>query len=711
MFLHEELSRAKGVNNVYNVLLSEAYNGGKKNDYMRNVYADDFKKYYEIYKNGTALKYCNTLTQEYHFLNTITLEFDQVNQYSEFLDSVEQNAQQLSTISIFLESESNYDMENILATANAFEKMRGIKIQYYPQKGLVTALNFELTDVITIFAMLLVATVLVRRERDNGLLSLIRSMPAGRLHTAIAKIIALGLSLALILIGLYGTNLLHCNSLYGLGPLTRSIQSVPQLMRSTWKLTIFQYLFCFFVTKWLASFICGIWVMLAMILGKRLITGILGALLFICFNLVIRSIVPATSRLNILKYANLVSILRTNELLGTYRNLYWFDHPISILLVECAAATLFGILSISSFCVLFCRHYFSSSARHPICFFYKRKMPLFTTIARQESYKLFVMQGVAVILLLFGGFQIYTAITTKSYIDVDEIYYRYYIKQVEGPLVQESLDWLTIQQKEFSPIYQLKSAVNSKKITAEEYSMAIQGYSDLQEKMNGFLRVLYKLQDIKQKPRTELVYESGWLKLFDQYDTEDLTATLCISILCSVCFSGLFAMEQQTGMIKVISATPLGRHTNVGTEHFVVFISIFIQPIFPIRNQQISFKACLIYSPIVYCDFGIYAWIQCIEQLRIVQKHSGSIFLICNCIIDICKSKRFGKSIALLKNSIRPNSLNRNGILHRMGNLKHVFLLFEISCKRFDQQYSSFFFRTTFRFCGSPRTFQYRFSD
>lgn len=91
----------------------------------------------------------------------------------------------------------------------------------------------------------------------------------------------------------------------------------------------------------------------------------------------------------------------------------------------------------------------------------------------------------------------------------------------------------------------------------------MQGYSSLQQKMNVFQRVIYKAQMLKEKPRMEMVYESGWLKLFDQYDTQDLPDTLWASILCAVCFSGLFAMERQTGMIKVIGTTPLGRRATV----------------------------------------------------------------------------------------------------------------------------------------------------
>jgi len=61
--------------------------------------------------------------------------------------------------------------------------------------------------------------------------------------------------------------------------------------------------------------------MLAMLFARRLFTGALGALALIVFNLFIRSVIPATSRLNVIKYANLISLLRTNELLGGYRNL------------------------------------------------------------------------------------------------------------------------------------------------------------------------------------------------------------------------------------------------------------------------------------------------------------------------------------------------------------------------------------------------------
>lgn len=581
-FLHTALARTQGLSRIYNVLREEAWNGGRQNESLRAEYAADFEEYYDLYTAGNFLRYGETLSQEYRFLNTIVLEFEQVNGYEAFLDSIDQKADQLASISIFANSASGYDMENIRTTQQAFRDMRGTPIRYYPQKGLLTALDFALTDVVAVFAMVLIATVLVRTERDNGLLALIRATPAGRLATAGAKLLALGVSLLIVLVGLYGVNLAYCGALYGLGPLSRTIQSVPGLMRSTWRLTVGGYLGCFLFSKWAAALVCGAWVMLAMLCARRLFTGALGALALLAANLLIRSLIPATSRWNVLKYANLISLLRTNELLGGYRNLYWFDHPIPLLLVECVAAVLFGVLFLAAFCHAFSRRIFTAAPRggsvagllrfrpharsRPITPKARLKIlraPAFTTPLRQEIYKLFLMQGAALLLALFAAFQIYTAVTAESYIDANEIYYQYYMKHIEGPLTQQSVEWLRGQNEEFKPIYQLQAAMASGQITAQEYGNMIQGYTSLQQKMTVFLRVWYKAKAVQKTPGAQLVYETGWLKLLDVAGTADLPDALWSAALCALCCAGLFAMERQTGMVHVIGTTPLGRRHTV----------------------------------------------------------------------------------------------------------------------------------------------------
>ena len=48
---------------------------------------------------------------------------------------------------------------------------------------------------------------------------------------------------------LYGVNLAYCGATFGLGPLTRTIQGVPALMRCTMQITVGQYLFRFFARQ------------------------------------------------------------------------------------------------------------------------------------------------------------------------------------------------------------------------------------------------------------------------------------------------------------------------------------------------------------------------------------------------------------------------------------------------------------------------------
>ena len=90
-----------------------------------------------------------------------------------------------------------------------------------------------------------------------------------------------------------------------------------------------------------------------------------------------------------------------------------------------------------------------------------------------------------VISVIFGGYQV---ATTESYLDADEIYYRYYMQKVEGPYTMDTVAKLQEMQAEFVPIYNLQAALQSKKITTEDYQSMMSAYGNLQQKMKAFER-------------------------------------------------------------------------------------------------------------------------------------------------------------------------------------------------------------------------------
>ena len=476
--------------------------------------------------------------------------------YGDFLQSVQTKANQLSGISIFQNDRTGYDLRNIELTAQVYAGLTETPIDYFPQKGLYTAISYAFTDLILLASMLLLALILVRQERDSGLLSLVRSLPGGRLKTALAKLAAFAASLLVVLTVLYGVNLAYCSASFGLGSLNRTIQSVPALMRCTMQITVGQYLFRFLLAKWAGAFVMGLWVMLAALVAKRAAAGWVGALVLPLAMYGIHAAIPATSHWNVVKYANMVSLLQTNELLGNYRNLFWFGSPVSLPLVEWLTAAVLGGSLFAGFCAVFAKAQLLPTAKRSLT------LPLShttraTSVPREEGRKLLLMNGAAVFLAAFLAFGIYQGVTSESYLDADEIYYAYYMKHISGPWRTESYNWLTEQGKEFAPMLEVQRRV----IGGELSSDALLAYNSLQQKYTVYQQIVQSNIQyyLKQNPGAWLVYETGYKKLFGFTGTADVQDTLLAGLLCALCFSGLFAMERKGGMDEILAATPLGR--------------------------------------------------------------------------------------------------------------------------------------------------------
>jgi len=523
-------------------------------------YKEIFEKYNDIYIAGNYLKYADNIFTEFNFLNKISLEIEQINNYENFLSEIQNKATQLSQISIF-SKEGSYDSLNIKATAKAYEDISGIATSYYPQEGLVTALNFRYSDLILIMLMILLASHIVRNEKDSGLLTLIRTSAAGKTKTAIAKLLAMSASLLISVITVYIVNLIYCNATFGLGNLLRSIQSIPYLMRSTLKINILEYLFIFVFTKWIAALICGTWILFCMLISKRVFIGYFLSLSFPLINLLIRNAIPATSHLNVIKYANLASLLTTNEILGSYRNIYWFGKPVQLFLVEIIAALIFSVVFITLFILTF-EHFQLSKSEVKFFNFKIFKKIKSTTILRQEWYKLLIMNGGIVVLIIFSVFQMYTAYTSENYITAEEMFYAYYMKALTGPYDIDAYNFILSESEKFKPLVDAQKMFQYGAISNEEYNVFMSANYALNLEYSVFNNVLTKINILTSDISSQLIYDTGYIKLFDLHNIYDVKDYLYITLVICVMFSGLFCIEKTSGVIKILKTTPLGmRHT------------------------------------------------------------------------------------------------------------------------------------------------------
>ena len=590
-FLHERLDECEGILKIDNYYRQLAYGGSYLASY-REENAPLFDAYEQIYRDKSYPLYTDDLSTDYQLFRELCGEYDTVAAYPEFLQSVQTRAGQLAGISIFHNDATGYDLKNIEQTAEVYAGLGETVIRYYPQKGIYTAISYPFTDGILLAAMLLLALLLVRRERDSGLLQLVRSMPGGRLKTALAKLAAFGFGLFGVILVLYGVNLAYCGAAFGLGPLERTIQSIPALMRCTMQITAAQYLLCFLLAKWAAVFAMGLWVMLAALWARHAAAGWAAALAVPLAMYGVRELIPATARLNVIKYANLVSLMQTNELLGNYRNLYWFGSPVGLPLVEWAAAAGYTAIFGTAFCLVFARCWLLPAKKEkfslPVC---HKTRP--TVVFIEEGRKLLVICGAGVFAAAFLLFCISQGMTSRSYLDADEIYYAGYMKEISGPFTQSSADWLTGQGEEFAPMLETQKRIQSGKAPPE----ALYAYMAQQQKYNVYTRIISGNINgyLKEHPGAWLVYETGYRKLFGLSGTADLQDSLYAGLLCAVCFAGLFAMERRGGMEDILCATPLGRRDTVSAK---LILSALL-------SSVIALSSCLPHLWQVLRDYGL----------------------------------------------------------------------------------------------------------
>lgn len=562
-FLKEQYERIHGVYQVYRILSDQA-RGVYGNRNVREEFSNIFDSYEEIYQNHTYALYTEDLQTENFLLKELLDELDTVSNYSKFLENLQTKATGLTDISIFQNNAENgksYSQKNIEKTVAAYAGMGNVNIRYFPQKGLLTALDYQFTDLILVAAMILLSSLLIRQERDNNMIHVVRSTPGGRLSTAIAKICALALSLLVVLTLLYGVNLVYCGLIYGLGPLSRSIQSVPALMYCTMRISVGQYLGCFLLAKWVGTVVMGLWVMLAMLGARRTFMGWCAALALPVMQWLVRCIVPSTSNLNVMKYANLASLMRTNELLGNYRNLYWFGTPVALPLVEWSSAAVYALVLIIAVCLLFCRGKMQPT---PVFtgFTYKKTKTKATTIFLEESRKLFVLGGAAVIMIAFAGYETVQVFHSDRAITAVEVHYENYMREWEGPYTKATYDKMIQESQKFIPLLKMWDA-SQHNAEYEEYDENIR-YDLLIDRYEAFQNIKYEnISYIAEHPNAQLVYEKGWETIFGWNEEDDLRDVLCAGILCCICCAGLFSFEKKGGMQRVIMSTPLGRCTTV----------------------------------------------------------------------------------------------------------------------------------------------------
>ena len=513
----------------------------------------------EAYLAGDYLDFGTNIAEELRLSNQLLPEAQEVQKYPQILQQIQADANKISSISIF--QTDAYRTAETKAAADAFSGMEAVTTGYYPATGMMRAINQNATDYLLLACMLVFSLGLIRTDMDSGMLLFILTHRKGKASTAAAKIQAFCLALLAAVVLLYGENLLYCQAIYGLGPLTRSIQSLPAFSRCTLQITTGEYLILFLLMKWLAACIMGLFAMIISLLAKQAYTGYLATILFWGGCLLARTAVPATGHANFFKYTNPISFLQTNELLGAWKSVYWFGTPVPRHFVEAAAAAFLFVLCCAGFLLIFCRKHFvqggsraSSAKRH-------RRPVKVHSIWWQECYKALILQGAALVLAVFLAVQINSAVQKEAYFTPEELLYQKCMLQLSGPWDRDAYEtWQELKASAWPEQEENANILLQQTLETKVYP-GIQSVARSQKEGKP-LQIVYE----KGYEQLFCLDDEGLLQLYPDLPRADQTRMKWIvycTAMVSTCCVDIFAVERSTKLEHLLGTTRFGRKTLV----------------------------------------------------------------------------------------------------------------------------------------------------
>jgi|GEM_PF-931321 len=554
-----------------------------------------------IYNQNEEPRYTPRRSSEYALYSQVLDEMKHVLEYDVYLSSVLDSRNAKSSISIFARDE--YSIRNEKKTREDFEKLRGNRAEFLGARGINLITEFDISDLIGLILIAIIAVSLVALENEESTMILLRSTPHGRKKCACAKYL-LGMMLSLITtLLLYGYRILLIGLTYGYGNLHGVIQSVPGYESCPFLLSIKEYLFLYVMLK--ALICCSLFSLFFYMAAKfRQSRQIYIAIVFLVgISAVFYYVIDIHHWLSYLKLLNPVALLDTEYLITRYKNINVFGYPVRYISVAAAAASAmavcFGILGIREFC----RHFTSqnmlimtvkqkiSDRLHVIrrikYIFHGKTALFFYEIKKSWIYEkgIILLACVAAVIIIT-----YKPMTERLY-EIKDIYYKQYVKELEGEYTDEKLQYLYEQLREVND--------TRKRLESGEVfeASAISILSQKIRREEGLLEAISYAEYLKDTDKGSFVYSRGYdILLGADEENRDLIFTVISAVLLMIGLSiPIWGIEESSGMKQVLRISYHGRKTTSAYKYINMLIAGIA-----------AFS--VIYIPWIYKVYGAYGF-------------------------------------------------------------------------------------------------------
>lgn len=567
VFLNAQYEKATAYRIIEQVKSIEAEQGDASSliiETLKQEHPGFYEKYINNYNPKEKPLYTQNYSLEEAFFSEILKEYQLVSSYPEFLAEINEKAQNLLQISIFKTNNHNiFSERNIQKTKHDFETIKEVSIRYDTSKGFMTATGFILTDILLIGALFVIASVLIYDEKKKDMFSVLRPTPRGRNNLIFSKIAAMGISALAVTILLFAVNFIWCASVFGLGDLSRSLQSNGAFMGSILPLSTGQYIGVYLLVKWAGAFLSGLFILLITLLFQQQVFALFSISTLYGFSFLLYTLIPPLSNYNWIKYINPSAILRTNELFTHYLNFNLFQHPVNMIpVLEIFFILMIAILLSTLLLVFIKKKNFRSG--HTLGIFTSKnfRVPIGSSLFSHELYKLLFGNKALLFILLFLALMWSNIQSKPPYQSSQEIIYRSYMQTLHGDMNAEKQAYIEQEQKALDHAQKQVETINAMKfageITPPEASELMAPYEIILQKREIFDQVLMRIDYVNSNKDAKFLYDLGYQKLLLSGVT--VPQTLCFVLTLILCFSSFFSSEFKNNEIRILQTTPLGRN-------------------------------------------------------------------------------------------------------------------------------------------------------
>lgn len=461
-----------------------------------------------------------------HLRNFLYSEAEQaelIAGYKNYLSEIDASAERMTSVSIFAHSDS-FAYKNIIRTPVAYNAVRDIVPTYLRSEGILIANDNTVCDIMIIFCALTAVILLIVKERESGIVALLKPLYHGRTHLAAAKSLAILISCIIVGFLLYGSALAVGAIRFGLCDLSQPVQSLKGFLGCNLPISVGAAMVLIFTVKIAAAFLTAL-IFECLCTALRPINAYIISAAATTVEVILYVVVNDNSPMSVFGKINLAAFAESAKIFKNYLNINIFGEPCNVILVTAIALTIgitgFFVLQNVLFSQIMIRNF---KTRQFTSIRYIPKKPFSYAL-----YKQFATHNGALIIMLILGIQIYMTVNYRIEFDSDDMQYRAYCARFSQMTEQQSIEFAEAEKRRFEELHE--------RLPTADFNETMEIYDELIAE-NGFNRAYEQRLyiDALDSENKMMFYQTGWRRICgaDGY-AEDIRLTLFAAL--GICFT------------------------------------------------------------------------------------------------------------------------------------------------------------------------------